>query len=115
FGGELSDAAQTIVAQFPHTFAGDGRRVLLHPLPLYNNSIGALDMMPGAKAATDVLGAAGKSIRAMIAAGTPLLPRASGDADSELVNLDFLVLFELFVSSIADFPRQVVVFPAASF
>lgn len=115
FGGELSAAAQTIVAQFPYTFAGEGRRVLLHPLPLYNNSIGALDMMPGAKAATDVLGAAGKSIRAMIAAGNPLLPRAGGDRDSGLVNLDFLVLFELFLPSITDLSRQVVVFPAASF
>jgi NADH-quinone oxidoreductase subunit G len=115
FGGELSAAAQTIVAQFPHTFAGEDRRVLLHPLPLYNNSIGALDMMPGAKAATEILGAAGNSIRAMVAAGNPLVPRVDGGADSGLANLDFLVLFELFLSAINDFTRPAVVFPAASF
>src|SRR6266849_6758710 len=34
FGAELSPAAQTIVAQMPYTFAAEGRRVLLHPLPL---------------------------------------------------------------------------------
>ena len=44
FGGELSAAAQSVVAQLPQRFAGEGRRVLLHPLPLFNNSVGAHDM-----------------------------------------------------------------------
>ena len=45
FGGELSAAAQTVLAQLPQTLsAREGRRFLLHPLPLYNNSIGAHDI-----------------------------------------------------------------------
>ena len=47
FGGELSAEAQAVVAQMPYTFAGEGRRVLLHPLPLFNNSVGAHDMAQG--------------------------------------------------------------------
>src|SRR6202140_334990 len=43
FGGELNADAQAVVAQMPYTFAGEGRRILLHPLPLFNNSVGALD------------------------------------------------------------------------
>jgi hypothetical protein len=35
FGGELSPAAQAVVAQLPHVFGGEGRRILLHPLPLF--------------------------------------------------------------------------------
>jgi hypothetical protein len=45
FGGELSPAAQALLAQAPQGFHGEGRRVLLHPLPLFNNSVGAHDMM----------------------------------------------------------------------
>src|SRR6185295_11090171 len=33
FGGELSPPAQVLVARTPHRFDGEGRRVLLHPLP----------------------------------------------------------------------------------
>ena len=55
FGGELSAAAQAVVAQMPHTFGGEGRRVLLHPLPLYNNSVGALDMMSDGKDGAELL------------------------------------------------------------
>jgi NADH-quinone oxidoreductase subunit G len=112
FGGELSAAAQVVAAQFPHLFAAEGRRVLLHPLPLYNNSVGALDMMPGAKDANQVLD--DKSIRAMIFAGSPLVSRAGGDAESPVPSYEFSVLFELFISAVSSMGRQVV-FPAASF
>jgi len=44
FGGELSESAMALVAQFPDHFAGEGRSVSLHPLPLYNNSVGLHDM-----------------------------------------------------------------------
>ncbi len=44
FDGRLSAAAQTVIAQLPQTLRGEGRRVLLHPLPIYNNSVGAHDM-----------------------------------------------------------------------
>src|SRR6266853_2222706 len=44
FGGELSAEAQAVVAQLPFVLATESRRVLLHPLPLFNNSCGAHDM-----------------------------------------------------------------------
>ena len=44
FSTELSAAAQAVLAQLPYALRADGRRVLLHPLPLYNNSVGAHDM-----------------------------------------------------------------------
>src|SRR2546430_2601407 len=42
FGAELSSDAQAVVAQLPYVFAGEGRRLLLHPLPLFNNSVGEI-------------------------------------------------------------------------
>src|SRR5215213_1512235 len=44
FGGELSREAQAIMGQIAPVLAAEGRRVLFHPLPLFNNSIGAHDM-----------------------------------------------------------------------
>ena len=73
FGGELSGEAQAVIAQMPLSFGGEGRRVLLHPLPLFNNSVGAQDMMQGAKGLDELLGVAGDSIRALYLAGS-LLP-----------------------------------------
>ena len=113
FGGELSPAAQAVVAQLPNTFGGDGRRILLHPLPLFNNSIGAHDMASETgKDINDVLGEAGGAIRAMIAAGNPLLSQPGGDPDG-LPNLDFLVLWELFLTEVSEYAD--VILPAASF
>src|SRR5262249_21564983 len=112
FGSELSAAAQSIVAQFPHLFAGDRRRVLLHPLPLFNNSVGAHDMMSvSAKQATDLF-AGGKSIRAMILAGDPGLHNVAGEDETPQLP-EFIVLFEHFLSPISQHAR--VVFPAASY
>ena len=51
FGGDLSPEAQAVLANSAANFASDNRRVLLHPLPLYNNSVGANDMTPGKKIA----------------------------------------------------------------
>jgi anaerobic selenocysteine-containing dehydrogenase len=42
------------------------------------------------------------------------LPRPSGDGEAEILNREFVVLFELFVSAVTSHSRQVV-FPAASF
>jgi len=112
FGGELSAAAQAGVAQMSHMFAGEGRRVLLHPLPLYNNSVGAHDMLRGGKEARTLLH--DEHIRALILAGRPLLP--GGDANEPTPNAEFVVLWELFLSEVSEFDRQVdVVLPAASF
>jgi anaerobic selenocysteine-containing dehydrogenase len=114
FGGELSLAAQSVVAQLPYTFAAGNRRVLLHPLPLYNNSIGVHDvgLMRGPVSAAEMLITAGERLRAMYVAGSFLPPHleASGDAFSKL---DFLVVQELFET---DTTRHAdVVLPAASF
>ena len=114
FGGELSRAAQVVVAQLPHTLAAEARRVLLHPLPLFNNSVGAHDlgMMRGARSAAQMLDAAGDAIRAMYVAGS-FLPEHLRGREGALGKLDFLVVQELFetvTTAEAD-----VVFPAASF
>ncbi len=114
FSGELSPAAQTILAQIPLTLAGAGRRVLLHPLPLFNNSIGAHDMgmMSGAMSATQMLDAAGETIRAMYVAGSFLEGQLERMSDA-LGKLDFLVVQELFETATTAYAD--VVFPAASF
>jgi len=114
FGGELGAAAQACVAQMSHTFAGEGRRVLLHPLPLYNNSVGAHDMLRDGKDARVLL--QDESIRALILAGKPLVPGVAGDGNEAVPNAEFVVLWELFLSAVSEFDRQVdVVLPAASF
>ena len=114
FGGELSPAAQVLVAQTPHGFDGAGPRVRLHPLPLFNNSVGAHDMAKGeAQSAEDVLNAVGESsIRAMYVAGS-FLPTQLEGREATLSNLDFLVVQELFETDTTAFAD--VVFPAASF
>ncbi len=112
FGGELSAAAQAIAAQLPHSLGTDGRRVLLHPLPLYNNSVGAHDV--SRDKARDVKGMLrDDSVRAMIIAGEPMV---GGDSKEVTPNRDFVVLWELFISEVSEFARQAdVVLPAASF
>jgi NADH-quinone oxidoreductase subunit G len=112
FGVELSAAAQAIVAQLPYSLGGDGRRVLLHPLPLYNNSVGAHDM--SREKARDVNAVLNdQAIRALIVAGEPMV---GGDPDKSQPNRDFVVLWELFISEVSEFARQAdVILPAASF
>ncbi|HEY3026742.1 MAG TPA: molybdopterin-dependent oxidoreductase [Pyrinomonadaceae bacterium] len=113
-GGELSPAAQTIAAQLPYFLAKAGRRVLLHPLPLYNNSVGAndMEMMNGARSVAELLSAAGDSLRAMYIAGS-FLPEQLRGREEALGKLDFLVVQELFETDTTAFAD--VVFPAASF
>src|SRR5207237_1200500 len=86
FGAELSAESQAVVAQLPYLLAGEGRRVLLHPLPLFNNSIGAHDIDPRAKDLNELLEDTGGSIRAAYIAGG-LLPLHSVNA---LGRLDFV-------------------------
>jgi NADH-quinone oxidoreductase subunit G len=114
FAGELSAAAQAVVAQLPYQFRAEGRRVLLHPLPLYNNSVGAHDMglMNGAMTATQMLDGAGDTIRAIYLAGSFLSEQLRGREDA-LSKLDFLVVQELFETGTTAFAD--VVLPAASF
>ena len=112
--GQLSPAAQKAVAQLPHLYAGDGRRFLFHPLPLFNNSVGVHDMglMRGAMTATEMLDAAGEPIRALYVAGSFLRQQLDGRAE-KLGRLDLLVVQELFETETTK--HADVVLPAASF
>jgi NADH-quinone oxidoreductase subunit G len=112
FGGEMSGEAQAVIAQLPYAFNGEGRRVLLHPLPLYNNSVGAHDMGMTNRAATELLDEAGGAIRAMYMAGSFLAEQLAGREEA-LGKLDLLVVQELFETETTAFAD--VVLPAASF
>lgn len=101
-GSELSPEAQAAIAGSAGDFASDAGRVLLHPLPLYNNSVGAVDILPNAGTAADV---AAKS-NALLIAGSLQNPEL-------LKNKDFVVVQELFETETTAFAD--VVLPAASF
>jgi predicted molibdopterin-dependent oxidoreductase YjgC len=114
FGHELSSAAQAVIAQFSQTFAGEGRRILLHPLPLFNNSVGAhaVGMMERPISPTQILDGIGTEIRGLYMAGG-FLPEHLKEREESLAQLDFLVVQELFeneTTAVAD-----VVLPAASY
>ncbi len=102
FGGELSAEAQAAIAISAAGFGADNRRVTLHPLPKYNNSVGAHDMTPGRKAADEVV----KTSKALLIGGS------LQDA-SILQGKDFVVVQELFQTETTAFAD--VVFPAGSF
>ncbi|HEX8096907.1 MAG TPA: NADH-quinone oxidoreductase subunit NuoG [Pyrinomonadaceae bacterium] len=114
FGGNLSNAAQALVAQLPYVLGAESRRILLHPLPLYNNSVGAHDVgfMRGATSATQMLDAAGETLRAVYVAGS-FLPEHLKGREEALGKLDFLVVQELFETETTR--HADVVLPAASF
>jgi len=112
FGGDLSAEARACVAQFPYLFAADDRRVLLHPLPLFNNSVGAHDMMNGAKTLNELLSDSGDGLRALYLAGS-LLPEQIRAHEETLAKLDFVIVQELFETETTSYAD--VVFPAASF
>jgi NADH-quinone oxidoreductase subunit G len=104
FGGDISPASQAVLANSAVNFGAEDRRVLLHPLPLYNNSVGANDMMSGKKPLSEVL----KNSKALYIGGS-----LSADNAQLLNGKDFIVVQELFetgTSAHAD-----VVLPAASF
>jgi predicted molibdopterin-dependent oxidoreductase YjgC len=114
FGHEVSAAAQAVIAQFSQTFAADGRRILLHPLPFFNNSVGAhaVGMMDPPVSPGQIFDAIGGEIHALYMAGGFLPENLKGREDL-LSQLDFLVVQELFeneTTAAAD-----VVLPAASY
>jgi NADH dehydrogenase/NADH:ubiquinone oxidoreductase subunit G len=114
FGGELSDDARAVIGRFGSAFAKDNSRFLLHPLPLFNNSIGAHDMgmMEMGLTASQILDAAGTEIKALYVAGAFLPSQLAGREDA-LSKLDFLVVQELFQSATTE--SADVVLPAASY
>jgi NADH-quinone oxidoreductase subunit G len=114
FDAALSAEAQAVIGQLSIDFGGEGRRVLLHPLPLFNNSAGAHDMgmMDRAVSPYEMLEMAGDAIRAMYVAGSFLPEHFAGRTDA-LSKLDFLVVQELFEN--ATTAAADVVLPAASY
>jgi len=113
-GRELSKASQALLALLPLSLAAEGRRVLLHPLPFFNNSVGAhhMGLDEGARDIGQIIDSAGKEIRAMYLAGS-LLPAQLSGRETALSELDFLVVQELFETATTRFAD--VVLPAASF
>lgn len=113
FSDELSAAAQTVLAQLSNVLGGEERRVLLHPLPRFNNSVGACDMgMNSNISPYEMLDRAGDEIKAMYVAGG-FLPQHLAGREDALEKLEFLVVQELFeneTTAAAD-----VVLPAASY
>jgi len=112
FGGELSDDAQALMAQLPARLAGEGRRILLHPLPLFNNSVGAYDMGMDNRRPAEILNSVGDTIHALYLAGS-FLPEQLHRHKETLSRLDFLVVQELFESETTKYAD--VVLPAASY
>ncbi len=102
FGGDLSAEVQAVLANSADKFASDKCKVLYHPLPLYNNSVGANDVMQGKKSLGEVL----KESKSLIIGGS--LPDANA-----LEGKDFVVAFELFETETTD--QADVILPAASF
>jgi len=102
FGGDLSAEAQALVAKSAANFGSATRSVLLHPLPMYNNSVGANDMAAGKKPLEEVL----ENSKALLLGGS------LHDADL-LQNKEFVVVQELFETETTAFAD--VIFPAASF
>lgn len=104
FGRDLSPEAQAVLANSAGNFGSDNRRVLLHPLPLYNNSVGANDMMTGKKSLQDVV----QNSKSLLIGGS-----LSEENARTLSNKDFVVVQELFETATTEFAD--VVLPAASF
>lgn len=104
FGSELSAEAQAVLASSAANYASDARRVLLHPLPLYNNSVGANDMTAGRKPVREVL----QNSKALLIGGS-----LQEEDINLLANKDFVVVQELFETATTEYAD--VVLPAASF
>ena len=101
-GNNLSPEAQAAIASSAANFASEVRRVLLQPLPLYNNSVGANDMADGKKPLADVI----SNSKALLIGGSI--------SDAKLLEEKaFVVVQELFETETT--AHADVVLPATSF
>lgn len=102
FGGDLSNEAQAVIAASASAHSADGRRMLIHPLARYNNSVGA----------NDIAGVRG-SVGDVVAKSKALLIGGSLQDASVLAGKDFVAVQEMFLTETCD--HADVVFPASSF
>src|SRR5215204_4920586 len=108
-GSNLSSEAQAAIASSAANYASGNRRVLIQPLPLYNNSVGANDMAGGKKTLLDVI----SNSKALLIGGSLLEDTAAGISAKLLQNKEFVLVQELFETETTAFAD--VVFPATSF
>jgi NADH dehydrogenase/NADH:ubiquinone oxidoreductase subunit G len=101
-GDDLSRDSIAVIAGSAAKFAGEKSRILLHPLPAYNNSVGGHDMTDGRTTVEDVC----SSSKALLIGGS--LQDASVIKDTS-----FVVVQEMFLSETTE--HADVVLPAASF
>ena len=101
-GSDVAPEMQAALSSMASVFVTETHRVLLHPLPLYNNSVGAIDIAPNAKPVEDVINAS----KALLIGGS------LQDA-SVLASKDFVAVQELFLTETTEYAD--VVFTAASF
>jgi NADH-quinone oxidoreductase subunit G len=101
-GNELDPKLLAYIAAAAHTLSTENRRVLLHPLLLYNNSLGAIDIYEQPIQAEEVIAnAAGAYIAGSL------------DNPEVLKGKQFVIVQELFETETTEFAD--VVLPAASF
>jgi NADH-quinone oxidoreductase subunit G len=105
-GSNLSPEAQAAIASSAANFGSETRRVLIQPLPLYNNSVGANDMASGKKFLADVINGS----KAILMGGS--FPTATATPQM-LENKEFVVVQEMFETETTAYAD--VVFPATSF
>jgi NADH-quinone oxidoreductase subunit G len=101
-GSDLSPDALAAISAVAARFKTDERRVLLHPLARYNNSVGASDMMPNRK-----------SVDAVVRNSKSLLIGGSLQDAGVLRGTEFVVVQEMFETETTAFAD--VVLPASSF
>ncbi|MEP6847601.1 MAG: molybdopterin-dependent oxidoreductase [Acidobacteriota bacterium] len=102
FGEGLSAEGQTVLAGYAANLNTERRRVLLHPLAKYNNSVGANDIIYDRRSVEEVVA----NSKAVLVAGSLHDP-------SILERKDFVVVQELFENETT--AQADVVFPASSF